>query len=111
MIAALDEKYMYFIGQDLSAMDMGSRDLKWSAKLPQVCGNRPLVSGGHLFVSLGRGIYEIDTASGDTVRIFRGADRDSEGGNLYQGKEELISVSNRSVTAYPVKGVSAARAN
>jgi outer membrane protein assembly factor BamB len=111
MIAQLDDKFMYFIGEDVSAMDLVSRDLKWSARLPQQCAFRPLMSGKHLFVALARGIYEMDMASGDTVKIFRGADRDASGGVLYQAKDKLIYVSNLAVTAYSMKAASAAHAN
>ncbi|MFI5379067.1 MAG: PQQ-binding-like beta-propeller repeat protein [Tepidisphaerales bacterium] len=113
MIAQIDDRFMYFIGEDVSAMDMKSRDLKWSTRLPQQCTVRPLMSGNHLFVALGRGIYEFDTGNGDTVKIFRGADREALGGVLYQAKDKLICVSNLAVTAYPMKaaGTASVRGN
>lgn len=111
MIAQLDDKFMYIIGEDVSAMELTSRELKWSARLPQQCTFRPLMSGKHLFVALARGIYEMDLSSGDTVKIFRGADRDAAGGVLYQTNDKLIYVSNLAVTAYPMKATGAASAN
>jgi hypothetical protein len=44
------------------------------------------------------------------VRIFRGADRDALGGQLYVMRDKLIAVSNLKVTAYPLQTTSATAA-
>ena len=51
---------------------------------------------------LGRGVYEIDRQTGDTLRIFRGADKECLGGALWRTGDRLVTVSNRAVTAYPI---------
>ncbi|HEX7446122.1 MAG TPA: hypothetical protein VF306_01180, partial [Pirellulales bacterium] len=50
-----------------------------------------------------RGIFELDKSNGDTVRLFRGSDLDSLGGVLVGTADQLLSVSNLSVTAYPLR--------
>jgi hypothetical protein len=63
----------------------------------------PLLAGNRLYVFSSRGIYEIDTATGDPTRApFRGADLDSLGGALLRCGDRLVSVSNLAVTAYPL---------
>jgi hypothetical protein len=92
-------------GQDLGAIDAKAeaRPLKWHAPMPQLIGRiSPLVGSERVLAFSPRGIFEIDLADGDTVRIFRGADLDSIGGDLRRAPGRLISVSNLTVTAYPV---------
>jgi outer membrane protein assembly factor BamB len=91
------------IGQDLGAIDATTRAMAWSASLPPLGARlNPLVSETRLLAFAPRGIYEIDVADGDTVRIFRGADRESVGGDLCRAPGRLIAVSNLAITAYPV---------
>ena len=90
------------IGQDLGAIDAASRAMTWSASLPALAGRiTPLVGDGRLLAFAPRGIYEIDLADGDTVRILRGADRESTGGDVHRAPGRLICVSNLAITAYP----------
>jgi hypothetical protein len=101
----LDKGRLLAIGQDLGAIDGKSRSLMWSASLPTLIGRvTPLVSGNRVLAFAPRGIYEIDATDGDTVRILRGADRDSYGGSVHAAPGRLICVSNLSVTAYPLAG-------
>lgn len=101
-IARLPDGRLLSVGQDLGAIDPESRALRWSASLPALATRiAPVVGTDRLLAFAPRGIYEIDLADGDTVRIFRGADRDSLGGTLCRAPGRLISVSNRAITAYP----------
>ena len=70
--------------------------------MPQLVAKlTPLVSERRAYAFAPRGIYEMDLTNGDTVRIFRGHDRDSIGGALRRVPGRIITVSNLAVTAYP----------
>jgi outer membrane protein assembly factor BamB len=100
-IAGIDQSRLYTAGIDVGGIDLDSRALLWSTRLPVRNGMfKPLMSGGSLFMFLGRGIYQLDIRGGDIQRIFRGYDRDSMGGSVYQNATGLITVSNQAVTAY-----------
>jgi outer membrane protein assembly factor BamB len=99
-------------GQDVGVIDTMSegRKLTWSLPLPQLAGRiTPLVNDGRAFVFAPRGVYEIDLGRGGAVRIFRGYDRDSNGGAVLRAPGRLITVSNLAVTAYPTGDAAAAR--
>jgi hypothetical protein len=49
-------------------------------------------------------VYQVDSKSGEVLRIFRGADKESIGGVLSASNGQMISVSNLAVTAYQVSG-------
>ena len=102
-IVHADEHGALLLGEDLSYMDWGSRQLQWSAHLPGLgSAVRPVLSPGHIDLFLPRGIFDMDTGDGDTLRIFRGYEHDSSGGTLWRSGDRLIAVSNRSITAYAV---------
>jgi outer membrane protein assembly factor BamB len=92
-------------GQDLGAIDAKSQThpLQWNAPLPQLIGRiNPIISGERVLAFSPRGIFELSLTNGDTVRILRGADKESIGGDLRRAPGRLISISNLAVTAYPV---------
>jgi hypothetical protein len=92
-------------GQDLGAIDAKAQThpLQWNAPLPQLVGRvNPIINGERALVFSPRGIFELSLSNGDTVRIFRGADKESIGGDLRRAPGRLISVSNLAVTAYAV---------
>ena len=62
---------------------------------------RVLVRPDGLWQLTSRGIYEIDPASGDVRRIFRGKDLGAAGGDLYLTDRWLLAISNRTISAYP----------
>lgn len=104
MVAAMDEKAAYLLGHELSALDLKTRQLRWSTKIPVNTGDlRAMLAGKHLYVLSSRGIFDIDTANGDTLRIFRGIDREGASGRLYMYGDKLICVTANAVTAYPVE--------
>jgi outer membrane protein assembly factor BamB len=45
MLASIDDKQIYLLGEDVAAMDVQTRTLQWSTKLPMQTGPR---SAGHL---------------------------------------------------------------
>ena len=97
------------LGEDAGAIDVNDKMLKWSTRVPLINGMiGPMLIGDDLLAFLSRGIYEIDAKNGDVKRIFRGSDRDSAGGALWRCGDKLISVSNNSVTAYPLGQLSKA---
>jgi outer membrane protein assembly factor BamB len=104
MIAHADEQGVLLLGEDLSYMDLASRQLQWSARLPGLGGSvRPLISDGDVDLFLPRGIFEMDSSNGDTRQIFRGYDHDAGGGTLWRAGDRLVAVSNRTITAYPIR--------
>jgi outer membrane protein assembly factor BamB len=104
-IAAITPQRMLLLGDEASAIDMaGERPMLWSLRLPALTGQmRPITAGDSFYAFVSRGIFQIDAKTGDTVRIFRGADRDALGGQLYVTRDRLIAVSNLKVTAYPLQ--------
>ena len=104
-IVGMDDSRIYAAGRDVGGIDFSSRALLWSTRLPLLTGTyRPMMSGDSIFFFLGRGVYQLDTTNGDIKRIFRGYDRDSSGGAVYQSAIGLITVSDKALTAYPTPG-------
>ena len=108
-VADIDDKCVYTMGEELSAIDLNTRQMKWSTKLPIATGSLRLVRGGSsFFVFSTRGVFEVDAATGDpSPKVFRVADKDSLGGRLWRAPDRLITVSNLAVTAYPLGGEAA----
>jgi outer membrane protein assembly factor BamB len=101
-IVGLDDSRLYIAGHDIGGIDAASHALLWSTRLPLDTGTyRPMMSGASIFYFAGRGVYQIDAKNGDIKRIFRGYDRDSNGGAIYQSAAGVITVSDKALTAYP----------
>jgi len=92
------------IGESVSAIDLSTRAMRWSTSLPIETGMlRPLIGGDRLYVFSSRGVFEVDTTTGDPAgQPFRGADLESLGGALWRCGDRLVAVSNLTVTAYPL---------
>jgi outer membrane protein assembly factor BamB/tetratricopeptide (TPR) repeat protein len=104
-LVGCDDDHLWAAGADVDCIDLHTRDLRWSNKLSTAIGNiQPVLSSGHLYVFGKRGIHDISTDSGDTAPLFRGYDRDTLGGFLWQTPDRLITVSNTAITAYPTAG-------
>jgi outer membrane protein assembly factor BamB len=105
-IAAIDGPIAYLVGNGLSALDLKSRKLLWSTKIPdQMATLRPLIFADHIYTATSRGVFDIDPANGNVRRIFRGADREASEGKLLVAGDKLICVSDTAVTAYPIQRV------
>jgi outer membrane protein assembly factor BamB len=105
-IVAVDWPIAYLVGSGLSALDLKSRKLFWSTKIPdQRSMPRPLFCPDHIYMATSRGVFDIDPASGGVRHIFRGADRESSGGRLLIAGDKLICVSDTAVTAYSIQRV------
>ncbi|HEV3418115.1 MAG TPA: PQQ-binding-like beta-propeller repeat protein [Pirellulales bacterium] len=103
-VAAVDGQTAYLLGHELSALDLKSRKLLWSTKIPgESAALKPLVCPEHVFVPTARGIFDIDPANGDIRRVFRGADRESGLCRLLLAGDKLIAISDTAVTAYPIQ--------
>ncbi len=110
MVVGIAGDVAYLLGHDLSALDLKTKELRWSVKIPATTGSlRPIVGARHIYVPSSRGIYDVDPASGDIRRIFRGADREAAGGRLFVAGGKLICVTDTAVTAYPLEAAEAAR--
>jgi outer membrane protein assembly factor BamB len=97
-----DDRAVFLGGAELGAMDRKSRALLWATRLPGGSAeSRVLVRPDGLWQLTSRGIYEIDPASGDVRRIFRGKDLGSAGGDLVLTDRWLLAISNRTISAYP----------
>jgi outer membrane protein assembly factor BamB len=97
-----DDRTLYLGGAELGAIDLKTRSLLWSTPLPGGSMDcRVLVRFDGLWQLTPRGIYEIDPASGEMRRIFRGKDLGSVGGDLVLTDRWLLSISNKAITAYP----------
>ena len=83
------------------AINLKTRGLRWSTNLPVSSGGLSAIVGAtRLLVYTSRGVYEIDKANGDTKGIFRGDDLSAKGGLMTLVGSQLITVSNKSVSAY-----------
>jgi outer membrane protein assembly factor BamB len=103
-VVTISDGVAYLVGSEISALDLKSRKLLWSTKLPQGRQSaQSLVCLDHIYVPTARGIFDIDPANGDIRRIFRGADRDSGAARLILAGDKLISISDTAVTAYTIE--------
>lgn len=104
MFLGADEKRFYLGGEEISAYDLTTRKIAWSVQtnLGTSYAN-PLVTDGRIYHFSSHGIQEIDKKTGQVVNLFRGADRDSLGGELIMTPNALLAVSNLAITAYPVQ--------
>ncbi|HVC94391.1 MAG TPA: PQQ-binding-like beta-propeller repeat protein [Pirellulales bacterium] len=103
MLIGVDGERLYLGGAEVEAIELKTRKLKWSAHVPMATGwIRPVLTDRRVYQFTSRGVYELDKANGDTVRLFRGADLDSLGGTLLVTPQGLLTVSNLSITSYRV---------
>ncbi len=108
-LLAADDKTVYLGGAEISAIDLQSRNLLWATRVPGGCATaRVLVRKDAIWQSTPRGIVELDPRTGQVRRFFRGKDLGSVGGDLMLTGPLLVSVSNRTITAYP-RGAGASR--
>jgi outer membrane protein assembly factor BamB/tetratricopeptide (TPR) repeat protein len=104
MVAGIDDHRVYMASDELLAFDLKTQKLLWANNLPVKSGSIvPLVTQNRYYQFTPRGIYELDKATGNVIRLFRGADRDSGGGAIVITSKLLITVSGRAITAYPLK--------
>jgi hypothetical protein len=99
-IAAVDGTSVYMLGEELSCIDMATREMRWSAPTP--LGPRqfqPWVEGARAYVFGIKGLNGVDLRDG-TTETFSGYAKG--GGAALRLGERMICVSNASVTAYPI---------
>lgn len=107
---AIDGQTGYLLGNELSALDLQSRDLRWSTKLPDdAAPGRPIFCPKHVFVPTARGVFDIDPSDGDVRRIFHGADRAGGACQLILSGDKLVVVSDDAMTAYPIERATAGK--
>ncbi|WP_010584958.1 outer membrane protein assembly factor BamB family protein [Schlesneria paludicola] len=106
-LIGIDETRFYLGGEDISAFDLTTRKIIWSVKVN--AGStwaHPVLTQNRIYFFSSRGIYEINKADGKVVRVFRGADLESLGGNIIVTPKALLTVSNLAITAYPLNSES-----
>jgi hypothetical protein len=102
-IASFDGKNLLLAGSEIECVDIANRVLQWDTKTKIGTGAiQPLISGDWMYVYGAQGIESIRLSTGETAPIFRGYDRDSDGGVLWKTSTRLVTVSCRAVTAYPL---------
>lgn len=101
VLVAVDDERVYLSGEELTAYSLKTQELLWATPLPRsVEWSTPLVTAGRIYQFTSRGVCEVDKATGEIVRIFRGADLESMGGSMFVSAGKLITVSNLAITAY-----------
>ena len=101
-LIGVDESRFYLGGDDISAYDLKTRKIVWSVKVHMgTTWAHALLTQDRIYHFSARGIYEVDKTDGKVVRVFRGTDLDSMGGNLIITPKALLAISNLAVTAYP----------
>jgi outer membrane protein assembly factor BamB len=101
-LLGVDDSAVYLGGAELSAVDLKTRKLLWATRVPSgSMDGRVLVRPDGLWQLTPRGIFEIDSRSGEVRRIFRGNDLGAVGGDLLLCDSWLLAVSNRTISAYP----------
>jgi outer membrane protein assembly factor BamB len=112
VLVAADEEHLYLGGDELTAYSLKTQELLWVSQLPQSADwSRPLVTKNRVYRFTSRGVCEVDKATGDVLRIFRGIDRDGLGGAMFLTPRALVTVSNVAITAYPRTAASQPTAN
>ena len=110
-LLGIDSQHIYMGGDDIEAIDLKTRSLKWSTPMPGGSEEgQSLIRPDGIWHFTTRGIFELDPATGHVRRIFRGDDPGASIGDLVVTDQWCLVVSNRSVSAYP-RGQAAARAS
>ena len=101
-LVGVDDRTIYLGGPELGALDRVSRTLRWSTPLPGGSDDgRVIVRPDGLWQLTPRGIFEVDPETGRVRRIFRGDDAGAAGGDLILTDRWLLTISNRTISAYP----------
>src|SRR5262249_28675996 len=104
-----DDRVAFLGGPEISALDLKTRELKWATRVPNgSTGGIVLVRSDGIWQMTQRGVFEIDPKSGAVRRSCRGMDLGSAAGDLLLTDRLLLTVSNRSISAYPRRPAGAA---
>jgi outer membrane protein assembly factor BamB len=97
-----DGRNAYLGGAELGSLDLATRALRWATRLPGgSASGKVLARPEGIWQLTPRGVFELDPKDGAVRRIFRGEDLGSAGGDLVLTDRWLLTVSNRTITAYP----------
>jgi outer membrane protein assembly factor BamB len=103
-----DDKVAFLGGPELGAIDLKTKELLWSTHLPNgSLEARVVARSDGIWQFTPRGVFEIDSKSGDIRRIFRGNDLGAAAGDLYVTDDLVLTVSNRAISAYPRRAAAA----
>jgi len=101
-IIGADDSSLYLGGPELGAIDLKTRSLRWSTRLPGGSEEaRPIVRADGIWQLTPRGVFELDPPSGRVRRVFRGQDPGASGGDLLLTDRWALAISNRTISAYP----------
>ncbi len=110
-IVGTDDETIYLGGPELGAIDRKTKALQWSTHLPGGSEESSvLVRRDGIWQLTPRGVFEVDPRSGRVRKIFRADDSGGSGGDLYLTDRWVLTVSNRTISAYPRGGAGAGRA-
>jgi outer membrane protein assembly factor BamB len=103
---------LYLGGPELTEMDLKTRALGWSSRLPGgSLKGKVLARPEGIWQLTSRGIFEVDPKTGDTRRIIRGDDLGAVGGDLFLTDRWLVSASNRTISVYRLQAADAGLAS
>jgi len=106
VLSGIDNERIYLSGDEFRAYDLQTKKLVWNIPAGQDWPH-PLFTRHRAYQLTSHGLVELDSASGEVVRVFRGADSDSAGGRIFALPKMLITISNHAITAYPLPGSTA----
>ncbi|HWE39341.1 MAG TPA: hypothetical protein VG406_22515, partial [Isosphaeraceae bacterium] len=108
-LLAADDRNVYLGGAELGALDLATRALRWATRVPGGSASGKVIARPEgIWQLTSRGVFELDPKDGTVRRIFRGEDLGSAGGDLVLTDRWLLTISNRSITAYPRRPVGVA---
>lgn len=100
-LVAVDKDAVYTLDTELSSYDRQDKKLRWANRLPIAAGGLSAIVGkDSVLVLTSRGLFQLDRSTGDTKKIFRGADLAAAGGKLHLIGEQIVAVTTLSVTSY-----------
>ncbi|MDG3008275.1 PQQ-binding-like beta-propeller repeat protein [Paludisphaera mucosa] len=101
-VLGVDDRSIYLGGEEIAALDVGTRALSWATRLPGgSLKGTVLIRPDGIWQGTPRGVFELDPRTGHVRRIFRGEDLGADAAGLLVTRDRLLTVSNRAITAYP----------
>ena len=102
-LSGADDSGVLMLGPEADRIDATSHALLWSDRLSGGAADiRPVFQGGHAYVFGSRGVHDLNAATGDVGPVFHGYDRSGMGGEIWFTGGDMVTVSSRAITAYPL---------
>jgi outer membrane protein assembly factor BamB len=101
-IMAVDDSAIYLFGKELSCVDLATREMRWSTRIPLSSSTiEPFVIGARALIYSSQDIYDVDLKTGRRD-VWKTDEKGVIGGAMLWLGDRMISVSNRAVSAYPL---------